>query len=397
MERMTETRISKQARPGIYRCSTTLYLRVFPGGSKSFVQKLTLRNGRRIEIGLGGWPLRTLEEARDLAFENRRLARDGGDPLAVKRAAAIRDAAPTFAECARRVHSEIAPSWTEAVARRSWSRLERYALAALGPRPVGEISQHDVIAILAPIYATKFSTGKQLRQQVAAVFSWAVAHGHRADNPAATDLIGAALPKAAARTVHRRAIDHAGLAEALNAVDASTSSRVSRLAIRLIALTAVRSAEALAARWTEIDLTTATWVISASRMKTGAEHRVPLSDAAVSLLDEARTLGKGDIVFPSPSAGSVLDTKRLREALASAGLDGTMTVHGLRSTFRNWCADTGAPREIAESALAHVVAGVEGSYLTSDLFARRRDLMQRWARYLTPAESDPISLDTELA
>ena len=389
MERMTETRIRKQTRPGIYRCATTLYLRVFPGASKSFVQKLTLRSGRRIEIGLGGWPLRSLEDARELAFQNRRVARDGGDPLAVKRAAAIRADAPTFAECARTWHNENAPSWTEAVARRSWSRLSRYALDVIGERPVSEINQFDIIALLAPLCSDKSATAKKLRQQLSGVFAWSIAHGYRQDDPAG-GAINAALPKSGSKPTHRRAIEYTELSEALDAVDASGASRVSKLALRFVALTAVRSAEALAARWHEVDVKAATWTIPSGRMKTGAEHRVPLSAAALGVLREARTLGESDLVFPAPLSGNILDTKRLREVLAAAGLGERMTVHGLRSSFCDWCADTGKPREIAEAALAHVVAGVEGAFFRSDLFDRRRELMRAWGHYLSPAQTAKV-------
>ena len=389
MQHMTETRIRKQTRPGIYRCSTTLYLRVFPGGSKSFVQKLTLRSGRRIEIGLGGWPLRSLEDARELAFQNRRVARDGGDPLAVKRAAERRDDAPTFAECARLWFDANEPSWTPGGAQRTWSRIERYALAAIGDRPVSEISQFDIIALLAPLCSDKSATAKKLRQQLSGVFAWAVAHGHRQDDPAG-GAINAALPKSGQKATHRRAIEYTGLAEALDAVDASGASRVSKLAVRFVALTAVRSAEALAARWNEVDVKAATWTIPSGRMKTGAEHRVPLSDAALGVLHEARTLGNSDLVFPAPVSGGTLDTKRLREVLAAAGLGDVMTVHGLRSSFRDWCAEGGKPREVAEAALAHVVGGVEGAYFRSDLFDRRRELMRAWGRYLSPAQTAKV-------
>ena len=120
------------------------------------------------------------------------------------------------------------------------------------------------------------------------------------------------------------------------------------------------------------------------------EHRVPLSDAALALLREARKLGKGDIVFPGPVGGDILDTARLRELLEKAGLRDRMSVHGMRSSFRDWCADANQPRELAEAALGHKVRGVEGAYFRSDLFDRRRILMQRWADYLSPAESAKV-------
>ena len=154
------------------------------------------------------------------------------------------------------------------------------------------------------------------------------------------------------------------------------------MAVKFVSLTAVRSKEATAATWSEIDLEAAVWVIPSSRTKTGRELRVPLSHAALAVLAAARCLGNSDVVFPSPSSGNVLDTKRLREVLAAAGLSDTMTIHGLRSTFRDWAGESGQDREVAEAALGHVVGGTEGSYFRSDLFERRRQLMAAWALYL---------------
>ena len=152
MERMTTTRIRKETRPGIYRCAATLYLRIFPGRSKSFIQKLSLKSGKRIEIGLGGWPLRSLDEARELAFENRRLVRDGGDPRAAKRAEALKATAPTFRHCAETWYAENRETWAPAAAKRTWARIARYALPAIGDRAVDAIGQSDVLALLVPIF-----------------------------------------------------------------------------------------------------------------------------------------------------------------------------------------------------------------------------------------------------
>ena len=162
MDRMTETRIRKQTKPGIFRCDTTPYLRVFPGGSRSFVQKLTLRAGRRIEIGLGGWPLRSLEEVRKIAFENRRVVRDGGNPLANKRAATEKTNMPTFRECAEKWFDDNRASWRSRTAKGLWTRLDRYVLPFVGDRPIDEIDQREVLGILAPIFRDKHSTGKPL-------------------------------------------------------------------------------------------------------------------------------------------------------------------------------------------------------------------------------------------
>ena len=389
MQRMTTTRIEKETKPGVYRCDPTLYLRIYPGGSKSFVQKLTLIGGKRIEIGLGGFAPRvtSLEEIREVAFKNRRLIRDGLDPRALKRAEAHKTNMPTFAECAEQWFGDKRPGWKATTADRLWRRLERYVFGSIGERPVSEVDQGDVLGILTPIFRDKHATGKQVRQAMSSIFSWAVTAQYRSDDPAGP-AIAAALP-AGTKATHRAAIKHSELNEALAAIDATAAYVGAALAIRLIALTAVRSNEALGATWSEIDIEERSWTVPAKRMKTAEEHRIPLSDAALAVLREARKLGDGDLVFPRRSGGGIGD-RQLRRTLEGSGLNGVMTVHGLRSTFRDWAGASGASRDVAEAALAHRVQGVEGSYFRSDLFDRRRALMESWASYLSPAPSAKV-------
>ena len=389
MERMTETRIRKQTKPGIFRIDTTLYIRVFPGGSKSFVQKLVLKNGRRIELGLGGWPLRTFDEAREIAFQNRRVARDGGNPLALKRAATEKTNVPTFRQCAEKWFSENEAGWDPMSSKRIWARLAAYAFDGIGDRPVDAIDQSDILKILVPIFAQKFETGKQLRQRIGGIMKWSMSHGYRADNPAG-DVIAAALPKAS-KTKHHTAIKASELVEALDAIDATAAYDGAKLAIRFIALTAVRSNEALRATWDEFNLVARTWTIPGGRMKMNVAHRVPLSDAALAVLREARKLSDGNLVFPRRRGGYV-DDRQLRRTVEVAGLNNRMSIHGLRSTFRDWCADSAQPRDIAEASLAHSVAGVEGAYFRSDVFDRRRELMAAWDRYLHPTSAKVVAI-----
>ena len=155
--------------------------------------------------------------------------------------------------------------------------------------------------------------------------------------------------------------------------------------LRFVVLTACRSGEARLATWDEVDVETGMWRVPASRMKSGAEHRVALSDAALAVLETVRPLrDRSGLVFPSPTRpGRTLSDMTLTKVLRDTGLAGRATVHGFRSSFRDWCADTGKPREIAEAALAHTVGGVEGAYFRSDLFERRRRLMDQWAQYVT--------------
>ena len=190
------------------------------------------------------------------------------------------------------------------------------------------------------------------------------------------------------------ALPHSEVASALDAVEASHASQAAKLCLRFLILTAARSGEARGATWPEIDTEAREWRIPADRMKGGAGHRVPLSDAALAALERARALDDGSgLIFPSPlRAGRPLSNMTLTKILRNRGLAARATVHGFRSTFRDWCAETGKPREIAEAALAHTVGGVEGAYFRSDLLARRRVLMDQWAAFLTDAQDKVVRL-----
>ena len=236
------------------------------------------------------------------------------------------------------------------------------------------------MAVLLPIWSTRRVTAGRVRQRIGAVMKWAVAQGLRADNPAG-DAISAALPKTAVVHRHQRALHHAEVGSALARVRSCGACPGIRLALEFLVLTAMRSGEVRNARWEEIDRDRAVWTIPTARMKNGREHRVPLSDRAVEVLDEAAQLAAADRwVFPSPR-GRALHQKHLSELMRALQLDAVP--HGFRSSFRDWAAEcTDAPREVCELALAHINGDrVEAAYRRSDLFERRRTLMQQWADY----------------
>ena len=379
MKRLTVAGARAVKKPGMHRADPTLYLHVGPGGSKSWIQRIAV-HGKRRDIGLGGFPLVGLAEARDKAFENRRLARGGGDPLAEKRRVRV----PSFREAAGQTFEANRPRWRSAkVAATWWQQMERHAFPRLGDIPVNKIGREDVLAVLTPLWTEKPEIARKLRQRVRATFGWCEAHGFVESNPAGEAIHGA-LPAMPAVRQHFRALAHGEVAAALEAVDASRSAAASKLCFRFLILTAARSGEARGALWSEMDLNAAAWTIAAERMKAGAEHRVPLSDAALVVLEQARPLrDDSGLVFPSPlKRGRPLSDMSLTKILRTTGLAEKTVVHGFRSSFRDWCAETGKPREIAEAALAHTVAGVEGAYFRSDLFERRRLLMDQWAAYL---------------
>ena len=388
METMTVRTARALDRPGLYRADPTLYLAVAPGGSKSWIQRITV-NGRRRDIGLGGFPVVSLAEARELAFENRRLAGTGGDPLARKREARRRTAMPTFRKAAEMTHASLRPRWRSDKVAVNWmQQLERHAFRCLGDIPVDRIGREDVLAVLTPIWTAKPETARRVRRHIKATLKWCQAHGWVQVNVAG-EVIDGALPRMPGVKAHLRALPYRELAAALHTVQASRASLSAKLALRFVIFTAARSGEVRGATWAEIDFEDRVWRVPGDRMKAGTEHRVPLSGAALDVLEQARSLDdRSALVFPSPiRKGRKLSNMTLTKVLRDTGLAERATVHGFRSSFRDWCADTGKPREIAEAALAHVVAGVEGAYFRSDLFARRRRLMDRWATYLTGADA----------
>ncbi len=367
--------------PGFYGDGNTLFLRVAPGGSKQWVQRLTV-HGRRRSIGLGGVGYVTLAEAREAALENRRVARRGGDPLADKR----RANAPRFREAAQNTWESLRPRWRNEKVAANWlQQLERHAMKRLGNLPVNQIDREDVLAVLTPIWGGKQETARRVRRYIRATLDWCLAHGFVETNVAG-DSINGALPRMAAVKAHYKALPYGEVSEVLQAVEASGASSTVRLALQFLIFTAARSGEVRGAVWSEIDSGKRVWKIPGERMKAGAEHRVPLSGPAVEIIKRAKKLNKdGELVFPSPVRRDCpISDATLSKLLRSTGVAGEATVHGFRSTFRDWCADTGKPRELAEAALAHTVGGVEGAYFRSDLFERRRELMDDWAEYLAP-------------
>ena len=382
MGHLTMARVKTIKAPGLHGDGGTLYLRVAPGGSKSWIQRLTI-NGRRRDVGLGGWPLVTLAEAREFAFENRRLARRGGDPLEGRR----RPNLPSFEQAAVRTFEANRARWRHAKTATNWAgSMAKYAYPVFGDRPVDQIGREDVLRVLSPIWTSKPAVSRKLRQRIRAVLSWAQAHGHIEHNPAG-EAIDGALPAMPAVKAHFRALPYPDVGAALDTIDGSRASIAAKACLRFLVLTACRSGEARGATWDEIDPEAREWRIPASRMKGGAEHRVPLSEAATAALKAVRLLrGPSDLVFPSPSKpGRPLSDMTLTKVLRDTGLADRGTVHGFRTAFRTWASEkTNADHAVMELCLAHHVGtAVERAYARSDLLAKRRRLMDQWGRFVT--------------
>ena len=364
------------AEPGRYCDGQGLYLDVQPSGSRSWVQRLAV-HGRRRELGLGSFPLVSLDEARGQALANRRLARAGGDPFRARRA--VDD--PTFAEAVDRVWRQMRPGWRNPRYGRDWlSGLTRVAFPVIGRIPVGAVTTADVIETLRPVWHARPTTARRVLQRIGLVMEWAVAMGHREVNPCGrVDLV---LGRQQHLVRHMPALPHREVAGAVAAVRRSEARTVVKLAFEFLVLTAGRSGEVRGAEWREVDAAGAVWTVPATRMKGKREHRVPLCGRAVEVLAEARALGPGGpLVFPT-SRGRPLKDMALSDLLRRLGI--AAVPHGFRSSFRDWAAEeTDHPREVVEAALAHAVRNpVEAAYARSDLFERRRRLMDDWAAYL---------------
>ena len=357
---------------GGFGLSLLVKTRRYDGVAKSWSQRLWI-DGGPVNVGLGQYPIVTLSEARARALDNRRMVERGEDPRKPRRSV------PTFAAAAEAVIELHRPTWKngERIASQWRASIRDYALPVLGDKRVDTITTADVLAVLSPIWTTVPATADRVRTRISAIMKWTIAEGHRTDNPAG-DAVTAALPRQNGGTRHHRAAAHGDVAGILATVTEASGWVGARLALAFVALTATRANEVLGARWSEIDGDT--WTIPADRMKTKREHRIPLSRQSLAILDEAREVPRrgGDLVFPAPRGGVLFNTALLRL------LDGTgTTTHGMRSAFSSWCADNGTDREVREAALAHVVGGVAGVYQRSDLFERRRELMQSWADYIT--------------
>lgn len=385
---LTAAKVRSALEPGKYRDGNGLFLRVEKSGAKRWVQRITIR-GKVTEMGLGSASLVSLAEAREQALQNRKLARSGGDPLLERREAS---AMLTFEEASRKVHKIHEPSWSNPKhAAQFISTLETYAFPRMGKLKVSEITTADVLAVLQPIWLEKPETARRVRQRIGTVMKWAIATGWRQDNPA--DAISQALPKQSRKQAHRKALSYDKVPEFVTSLRSSNAGLATRLALELLILTASRSREVRLADWAEFDLDAGVWTRSADRMKAKKEHRVPLSPRAVDILNEALTLSNGKgLVFPGVKHGKPLsDATLLKQART---IEPDIDVHGFRTSFKTWTQErTNAPREVSEAALAHSIKDkAEAAYARSDMFEKRRKLMNTWAAFVDDETGDVVSI-----
>lgn len=395
-QQLSALSITRIKEPGYYSDGGNLFLQVTKTGAKSWIFRYG-KNGKKHEIGLG--PLRDipLAKAREKALQCRLQILEGLDPLEQRKARMLAlkaDAAQqiTFKQCAEKLIHSKRGGWKNAKHAQQWENtLAAYVYPHIGDLPTSSIDTAAVRKCIDPIWSTKTETANRVRQRIEAVMDWAKTHGHRTgDNPAAWHGHLEHVMAEPVKLKNRK--NHAALA--VNEISSFTASirkhpGTSARALEFLILTAARTREVTEATWAEIDFEKATWTIHAGRMKAKTEHTVPLSPAAVELLKKIKP--EDDVtewVFPGGRKGKPLSNMAMLELLRGMGTKDTdgnpATVHGFRSTFRQWAAEhTDYPREVAEHALAHKLPDkVEAAYQRSTLFVKRRALMNDWAAFV---------------
>ena len=395
--KLNAAKVAAIKEPGDYCDGNSLYLQVSGAGTKSWLFRYRFGQKRRHK-GLGSYPTVSLQDAREAAMACKRLLQAHKDPIeeARNQKALVRLEAArglTFRECTHRYLQANSVKWSNAKHRKQWaSTLERYAFPKFGSQPVQHITQSLIMEVLEPLWTTKTETASRLRGRIEAVLGWATVSGFReGQNPARwKDHLDHALPakQRARRIKHHPALPHKEIARFLE--DLREQEGVAATALEFTILTAARTNEVLGARWSEIDLHKKLWSVPTDRMKARKPHRVPLSDCAVQVLNRLHQTRQGELIFPGQKAGAPLSNMAMLKTLERMGRTG-ITVHGFRSTFRDWAAETGHPSDVVEPALAHAKQNaVEAAYYRSDQFDRRVTLMDDWGRYCsTPELANP--------
>lgn len=396
VNKLSAAGVAKERAPGLYGDGGGLYLQVAKGGSKSWIFRFMIA-GKARYMGLGSIDTFSLREARERAKEARKLVADGIDPIDTRRemiAAARADDAKlvSFSEAAKRYIKAHEAGWKNAKHADQWrNTLATYADPVIGPLSVAKIDTGHIMQIIEPIWTGKTETASRVRGRIEAVLNWATARRYRSgDNPARwrghlDKLLPA--PSRVAKIRHHPAMPYTDLPAFMQRLRALNS--ISANALEFTILTAVRTSEAIGATESEFDLEAKVWTIPAERMKANRPHRVPLSDRALEILKTTPREANSLYVFPGAKRGKPLSNMAMLELLQ--GLEGAegLTVHGFRSTFRDWAAEQSRfPREIAEAALAHVVKDkTEAAYQRGDLLEKRRKLMAAWAGFATTTKA----------
>ena len=399
--RLTALKVSRAIKHGMYADGGGLYLQVTGTGAKSWIYRYMLR-GREREMGLGSLSAVSLADARTKATECRGLRQEGVDPIDVRKKArdqARLDAASTltFKDAASSYIDAHQAGWRNPKHIWQWgATLTTYANPIIGDLSLHLIDTTLVLKVLEPIWPTKPETASRLRGRIEAVLDWATVRGYRkGDNPARwRGHLSKLLPaRSKVRTVkHHTALPYAELPDFMVALRGQGG--IAARALEFTILTAARTGEAIGATWDEISVAEKVWVMPGTRMKAGKEHRVPLSNPVLAILNEMKSTGSAGegFLFHGAKPGKPLSNTAMIAVLRRMGR-GDLTVHGFRSSFRDWVAErTKFPGEVAEMALAHAVGNrVEAAYRRSDLFERRRRIMAEWAKFCATPQTVPLN------
>jgi integrase len=395
--RLTPLAVRRLSKPGLHADGNGLYLRISEGGGRAWLLFVHVQ-GKRREMGLGSVKLYNLAEARERARKYRQMADAGKDPIAERDKEEAANAAElvsrrTFKECAVEYVRLHEAQWRNAKFKKDWpASLESYVYPTMGDTDIRHILKADVLEALEPIWHTKTETATRVKSRIRMVLEWAAARGYCTPEPRLWVDVVASLPKASKikKVQHYPAAAYTDVPDIVAKVDASAATDTIKAAFSFMILTAARSGEVRNATWDEIDQERRTWTIPGEKMKRGREHRVPLSDAAMAIVNSrTRTENEEhDLVFPKPSGKAFSDmafTALLRRLKIPSTTPGkTATMHGFRSSFRDWASEeTNTAHDIVEAALAHVRGDATvQAYARSDLFGKRRELMGKWARFV---------------
>lgn len=378
LNKLSASQVAKTSKPGRHSDGGGLYLFIDPHGRRRWIF-MYVREGKRTELGLGGRRDLSLASARAEAAKLRETLATGGDPKAAR---AMDERIPTFGECADTYVEAMKPSWRNAKHAAQWSMtLTKYAMP-MRSKPVNAIDTQDVLDVLQGLWKRTPETAERLRGRIENVLDAAKAKGHRVgENPARwRGHLDQLLPKRQRLSRgHHAALPYDAVPEFM--ADLRGRSAVAARALEFTILTAARSTEVLGARWDEIDKGKKLWTIPAERMKAGREHRVPLAPRVIDIVEAMEKLGTQGYLFPGCKPKTPLSSMAM--AMLLRRMKATITIHGFRSTFRDWASETtGFPHEVCEMALAHTIGNkAEAAYRRGDLFDKRRKLMEAWAGY----------------
>ena len=388
--RLSAVRVRSLTKAGRYLDGNGLYLNVQPSGAKRWFLRVVVM-GRRRDFGLGGLSVVSLAEAREEATKLRKIVQQNGDPLAEREKE--KSIVLTFKEAAREVHKIHSATWKNDKHKKQWiTTLENYVFPTFGSLHVDNIGTPEILSVLNPIWLTKPETARRVRQRIHTVLEWAKAAGFRSgDNP--VDGILKILPKQPVSQAHHTALPYKEVPIFIKSLRSINAEGIAPLAFEFLILTATRTSEVLNATWDEINLEDKTWTIPDSRMKNKREHRIPLQPRLIEILEEARKLSEGSLyIFPNPHTGKPLSTMVFLMLLRRMKQD--ITAHGFRSSFRDWASErTNIPRDVCEAALAHSLRDkTEAAYKRTDLFEKRRELMNLWTKFATEERGEVITI-----